>query len=220
MLADKHSRNACLLSAPSNNARRGAPNQDTLTRTPLWSTIMKVFASWNGVPDPKLADRNASGQLAWFLQVSTCPPPLLGHHPMVTLLLDWRKVIIWPIKDGNGKRRFKLRPIFSMSCHPWDSNSKVKQNQLNPLQQDSPIPSLPCRQTPRQLTPGLSGNQWLEASFHEYSQPNEPPIPGPSPSSEPHEDPTTRKPKHEVSPTLWYSTPIIPVLSLPNNQKK
>ncbi|MBW0592376.1 hypothetical protein O181_132091 [Austropuccinia psidii MF-1] len=37
--------------------------------------------------------------------------PLLGHHPMVTSLLDLSKVIIRLMKDGNGKRTFKIGPI-------------------------------------------------------------------------------------------------------------
>ncbi|MBW0566751.1 hypothetical protein O181_106466 [Austropuccinia psidii MF-1] len=81
-------------------------------------------------------------------QASICPPPLLGHHPMVTSLLDRSEVIIQPMKDGNGKRTFELGPIVTMSCHPWDSNTNV-----NPPQQYSPVPSLPCKQTPQQPTP-------------------------------------------------------------------
>ncbi|MBW0482547.1 hypothetical protein O181_022262 [Austropuccinia psidii MF-1] len=111
---------------------------------------------------------------------------LLGHHPMVTSLLDRREVIIRLMKDGNEK------------------------NQPNPLQQDSPIPTLTGKQTLRQPTPCPSGIQWLgdlfnhmQPKFHliptfdsseltlppfvEPSQPDEPPIPGPSPSSKPHE---------------------------------
>ncbi|MBW0466532.1 hypothetical protein O181_006247 [Austropuccinia psidii MF-1] len=30
---------------------------------------------------------------------------------MITSLLDWSEVIIWPMKDGNGKRKFKSEPI-------------------------------------------------------------------------------------------------------------
>ncbi|MBW0588640.1 hypothetical protein O181_128355, partial [Austropuccinia psidii MF-1] len=59
----------------------------------------------------------------------------------------------------------------------------------------SPVPSLPCEQTPRQPTPGPSGTRWSEELFHE------PPIPGPSPSSQPPEDNTTREPEPEVAPT-------------------
>ncbi|MBW0521491.1 hypothetical protein O181_061206 [Austropuccinia psidii MF-1] len=82
--------------------------------------------------------------------------PLLGDHPMVTSLPDCSKVIIQPMKDGDGKRTFDLGPIVTMSCHPWDSNAKVsiEQNQPNALQQDSPIPSLPCEQTLLQPTFG------------------------------------------------------------------
>ncbi|MBW0529791.1 hypothetical protein O181_069506 [Austropuccinia psidii MF-1] len=41
----------------------------------------------------------------------------------------------------------------------------VEQNQPTPMQQDSPVPSLPCKQTPQQPAPGLSGTQWLEDLF-------------------------------------------------------
>ncbi|MBW0572889.1 hypothetical protein O181_112604 [Austropuccinia psidii MF-1] len=118
MLADKNTRNACLLSDPSDHAARGAPNQDAVVRTPLWSTMMKVFLSGNGHWDPKQADRNNSGQLALSLPVSICPTPLLSHHLMVTSLLNWIKVIIRPMKDGNGKRTLELGLIVTMSCHP------------------------------------------------------------------------------------------------------
>ncbi|MBW0518686.1 hypothetical protein O181_058401 [Austropuccinia psidii MF-1] len=75
MLANKHTRNACSLSNPSNHAARGVPNQDVLARTPLWSTRMKAFPSGNGRRDPKQADKNNSGRLAQSPQVSICPPP-------------------------------------------------------------------------------------------------------------------------------------------------
>ncbi|MBW0544910.1 hypothetical protein O181_084625 [Austropuccinia psidii MF-1] len=91
---------------------------------------MKVFLSGNGPWDPKLADRSDSGELALSPQALICPPPLLGHHPMVTSLLNRRKVIIWPMKDGNGKRTFEVGPIVTMSCHPWNSNAKNKTHQI------------------------------------------------------------------------------------------
>ncbi|MBW0514314.1 hypothetical protein O181_054029 [Austropuccinia psidii MF-1] len=120
------------------------------------------------------------------------------------------------MKDGNGERTFELGPIVTMSCHSLDSNAK---------QQDSPIPSLPCKQTPRQPTPGPNGTQRPEDLFRrkkpkfnlistfnsseltvppfvEPSQTDEPPIPGPSPPSfEPHEDVPTCEPEPEVAPT-------------------
>ncbi|MBW0510255.1 hypothetical protein O181_049970 [Austropuccinia psidii MF-1] len=215
MLAYKHTRNPCLLSGPSDHTARGVPYQDALTRTALWSTMMKAFPSGNGRQDPKQDNRKDSGQLAQSHQVLICPSPLLGHHLLVTSLLNRREVIIQPMKDGNGKRIFELEPIVTMSCHPWDSNSKP--NQPNPPQQHSPIPSLPGEQTPPQPTSGLSGTQWLEDLFHgkqpklhlistfdsseltvppivEPSQMDEPPIPGRSPSSKPHEDVLTSRP--------------------------
>ncbi|MBW0471659.1 hypothetical protein O181_011374 [Austropuccinia psidii MF-1] len=56
--------------------------------------------------------------------------PLLGHHPMVTSLLNQSQVIIRPMKDGNGERKFKLGPIVTMSCRPLDSNAKNKTHQI------------------------------------------------------------------------------------------
>ncbi|MBW0586350.1 hypothetical protein O181_126065 [Austropuccinia psidii MF-1] len=77
---------------------------------------------------------------------------------------------------------------------------RQKQNPPNPPRQDSPVPSLPCEQTPRQPTPGPSGTPWSEESFREPSQTKEPPIPGPSPSSQPPEDILTCEPEPEVAP--------------------
>ncbi|MBW0590640.1 hypothetical protein O181_130355 [Austropuccinia psidii MF-1] len=163
MLADKHTRNVCSLSAPSNHAARGVLDQDALARTPLWSTMMKPYPSMNGHWDLKQADGNHSGRLALSPQALICPPPLLGHHRMVTSLLDLSKVIIRPMKAGNGERTFELWPIITMSCHRWDSNAKNKTPRIPP--QDSPVPSLPCKQTLRQPTPGPSGTQWSEELF-------------------------------------------------------
>ncbi|MBW0480910.1 hypothetical protein O181_020625 [Austropuccinia psidii MF-1] len=125
MLANKHTRNACSLSNPSNCVARGVPAQDTLARTPLWSMMMKALPIGNGFWDPKQADGNASGQLAPCPQVLICPPLFQGHHPMVTLPLDQSKGIIQPMKDGDGKRTFELGPILTMSCQPCNANSKV-----------------------------------------------------------------------------------------------
>ncbi|MBW0489143.1 hypothetical protein O181_028858 [Austropuccinia psidii MF-1] len=124
MLADNQTRNAHLFNS-SNHGARGAPAQDALARTPLWLTMMKVFPSGNGHWDPKQADGNDSRRLALSLPVLIFPPPLLGHHLMVTSLLDWSEVIMRPMKDSNGERTFELGAIVFMSCHPWDSNAKV-----------------------------------------------------------------------------------------------
>ncbi|MBW0532419.1 hypothetical protein O181_072134 [Austropuccinia psidii MF-1] len=66
---------------------------------------------------------------------------------------------------------------------------RQEQNQPNPPWQDSPIPHMPRKQTPRQPTPGPNP-----------SQHDEPPIPGPSPSSKPLEDIPTCEPEPEVAP--------------------
>ncbi|MBW0586285.1 hypothetical protein O181_126000, partial [Austropuccinia psidii MF-1] len=208
MLANKYTRNVCLLSAPSDHKARGVLAQDALARTPLWSTMMKRYMCTNGHRDLKQANANDSRQSALSPQASICPPPLLGHHLIVTSFLDLSKVIIRPMKDGDGKRTFKLGLIVTMSSHRWDSNAKVKQNSPNPPRRDSPVPRLPCEQTLRQPTPGLSGTRWSEELFHEPSRTKEPPIPGRSPSSQPPEDDTTCGPEPEVAPTQSTEEPF------------
>ncbi|MBW0512892.1 hypothetical protein O181_052607 [Austropuccinia psidii MF-1] len=196
MVADKHTRNVLLLSAPSDNVARGVLAQDALARTPLWSMIMKPYLSMNGHRDPKKAYGNDSKQLALSLQVLICPPPLLGHHAMVTSHLDLSEVIIQPMKDGDGKRTFKLGPIVTITKPPKSPP------------QDSPIPSLPCEQTLWQPTPGPSGTQWSEELFREPSQTKASPIPGPSPPFQPPEDNMTCEPEPEVAPTQSTEEPF------------
>ncbi|MBW0547219.1 hypothetical protein O181_086934 [Austropuccinia psidii MF-1] len=75
MLANKHTRNVCSLSAPSDHIARGFLAQDALARTPLWSTMMKPYPSANGHRDLKQADGKDSGRLALSPQASICPPP-------------------------------------------------------------------------------------------------------------------------------------------------
>ncbi|MBW0548200.1 hypothetical protein O181_087915 [Austropuccinia psidii MF-1] len=156
MLANKHTRNVCLFSAPSDHAARGVLAQDTLTSTPLWLTMMKPYPSANGHWDLKQANGNDSVQLALSPQASICPPPLLGHHSMVTSLLDLSKVIIRLMKDGDGKRTFKLGPIvtngiqtpktkppesppkrlshsqFALRANPTATHSRPKWHPMNP----------------------------------------------------------------------------------------
>ncbi|MBW0480947.1 hypothetical protein O181_020662 [Austropuccinia psidii MF-1] len=183
MLADKHTRNANSLSNPSNYAARGFPHQDALARTPLWLMMMKAFPSGNGCQDPKQADGNNSRQLAQSLQKSDDP----ADEGWL-----WQEVIqVWADR------------------HPCDLNAK----------------------SPRQPNPFPSGTQWLEdlfcakqPEFHlistfgsseltvppsvEPSQTDEPPIPGPSPSSKPHEDILTHEPEPEVAPTQSMEEPF------------
>ncbi|MBW0511021.1 hypothetical protein O181_050736 [Austropuccinia psidii MF-1] len=67
---------------------------------------------------------------------------------------------------------------------------------------------MPREQTPRQPTPGPSGTQWSEDLSHKPSQYDEPPIPGPSPSSKPPEDILTSEPEPEVAPTQSTEDPF------------
>ncbi|MBW0486212.1 hypothetical protein O181_025927 [Austropuccinia psidii MF-1] len=204
LLTDKHTRNACLLSNLSDHAARGVPAQDAVARTPLWSTMMKVFPSGNGYRDPKQAEGNNSRQLALSLPVSICPPPLLGHHPMVTSLLDWSKVLIQTMKDGNGKRISELGPIVTISCHPWDSNTKIKQDPPNPPNKTHPFHvCLGSKPRGNPLHAQVEPNGWKTYPTH-----NEPPIPGPSPSSKQPEDFPTCEPEPEVALTQSTEDPF------------
>ncbi|MBW0569052.1 hypothetical protein O181_108767 [Austropuccinia psidii MF-1] len=162
--------------------------------------MMKQYPSANGHRDLKQAKGNDSRQLALCPQASICPPPLLGHHPMVTSLLDLTEVIIRPMKDGNGNRTFKLGLIIIMFCHRWDSNAKNKKPQIPP---NKTLPFLVCLASKRRGNP-------LQARVapDEPSQTKEPPIPGPSPSSQPPEDNTTREPEPQVAPTQSTEEPF------------
>ncbi|MBW0543675.1 hypothetical protein O181_083390 [Austropuccinia psidii MF-1] len=160
ILSNKHTRNAFLLSNPSGHAARGVPAQDTLASTPLCSTMMKAFPSGKGGQDLKQAGSNASTSLSLTPQVLIFPTPLLGHHSMVTSLLDWSEVIIQSMKDGNGKRTFELGPIVTIY-----SRLPIEKNPLNPLQEDTPIPRMTQEKNLQQPTPGLSGTRCSEDFF-------------------------------------------------------
>ncbi|MBW0500368.1 hypothetical protein O181_040083 [Austropuccinia psidii MF-1] len=181
MLADKHTRNFFLLSNPSDHADRGVPAQDALARTPLWLTMMKVFPSGDGQWDPKQANGNDSRQLTLSPQVLICPPPLLGHHPMVTSFLDQSKVIIRPLKDGDGKRTFKLGPI--------NKTHRISHNKALPF-----LAYLASKPRHNPLQARVAPNGWRTYPADGT------PIPGPSPSSKPPEDILTCEPEPEVAP--------------------
>ncbi|MBW0523569.1 hypothetical protein O181_063284 [Austropuccinia psidii MF-1] len=75
---------------------------------------------------------------------------------------------------------------------------------------ESPIPCMPCKQTPQKPAPGPSGPQ-CELTFPPFVEPsqhNEPPIPGPSQASEPHEDPLTPNPATPASITIIDNMPV------------
>ncbi|MBW0481757.1 hypothetical protein O181_021472 [Austropuccinia psidii MF-1] len=85
-----------------------------------------VVGNVESTPEHKWTPRPQTGRQEFFCTISLVPSsinfstPILGHNPMVTSLLDQRKMIIWPMNDGDGKRTFKLGLIVTMSCHPWD----------------------------------------------------------------------------------------------------
>ncbi|MBW0504606.1 hypothetical protein O181_044321 [Austropuccinia psidii MF-1] len=92
------------------------------------------------------------------------------------------------MKDGNGKRTFELGLIVTMSCHPWDSNSKNKTHPFHRCLASKP------RGNPLQAQ--VVPNGWRTYPGHD-----EPPIPGPSSLSKPPEDVSTCEPEPEVAPT-------------------
>ncbi|MBW0480424.1 hypothetical protein O181_020139 [Austropuccinia psidii MF-1] len=204
LLSDKHTRNACLLSNPSDHAAREVPGQDTLARTPLWSTIIKAFPRGNVRWDNKQADGNACGKFTLSLQVSICPPP-----PR-------------PPSDG------PFTPLLGQSLVTYGLQTPKTKPTESP-QPDTPVPHMPRKQTPRQSTPSQSGTRLLEDLFSgkqqaipfiiptpESSELNLPPfvepfqhnertIPGPSHFSKPQvpsqEDAFTCEPEPEEAPT-------------------
>ncbi|MBW0578614.1 hypothetical protein O181_118329 [Austropuccinia psidii MF-1] len=125
---------------------------------------------------------------------------------MVTSLLNWREVIIRRMQDGNGKRTLEPGPISPFLVTNGIQTLKTKPTKSP--QKDSHIPHMPCKQTLRQPTPGLSGTKWSEDLFCDPSQNNEPPIPGPSLSSKPPEDVPTHEPEPEVALTQSTEEPF------------
>ncbi|MBW0481294.1 hypothetical protein O181_021009 [Austropuccinia psidii MF-1] len=97
-----------------------------------------VVSNDESIPKREWIPGPQTGQQEQFWTISPSPSsitlstPLLGHHPMVTSLPYWSKVIIWPMTDGNGDRTLKLGPIVTMSFHPLDSNAKNKTHQIPP----------------------------------------------------------------------------------------
>ncbi|MBW0505484.1 hypothetical protein O181_045199 [Austropuccinia psidii MF-1] len=187
MLANKHTRNVFLLSTPSDHAARGVLAQDALARTPLWSAMMKPYPSVNGHRDPKQANRNNSGRLALSPQVLICPPPLLGHFTPLPERSDYPADEGWQWQEDIqawADRHHVLSPM---------GFKHQKQNPPNPPQKT--LPFLVC------LARKPRGTQWSEELLCEPSQTEEPPIPGPSPSSQPPEEVPTHELEPEVVPT-------------------
>ncbi|MBW0538869.1 hypothetical protein O181_078584 [Austropuccinia psidii MF-1] len=116
--------------------------------------------------------------------------PLLGHHLMVTSLLDRTKVIIQPMKEGNGKRTFKLGPIVTIT-KPTKSPSTRLTRLIYALQANP-----------------TATHSWPKDLSREPSQNDEQPIPGLSPSSEPADNVPTCEPEPEVAPTQSTEKPF------------
>ncbi|MBW0554410.1 hypothetical protein O181_094125 [Austropuccinia psidii MF-1] len=75
--------------------------------------------------------------------------------------------------NGNDSGQLALSPQV-LICPPtiqWSlpSLTGAKTKPPEPPRQDSPVPSLPREQTPRQPTPGPSGTRWSEELFREPS---------------------------------------------------
>ncbi|MBW0479165.1 hypothetical protein O181_018880 [Austropuccinia psidii MF-1] len=139
----------------------------------------------------------------WKISPMTSSIDLSTPPQMVTLLLDQSKVIIQPMKDGDGKKTLELGPIVTMSCYPWNSNAKNKNHQIP---HDKTHPFLIC------LASKLRGNP-LQARVapngqRTYSVNNEPPILGPSQPSKPQQGALTCEPEPEVAPTQSMEEPF------------
>ncbi|MBW0480188.1 hypothetical protein O181_019903 [Austropuccinia psidii MF-1] len=200
---------------------------------------MKELPSGNRRREPKQADGNNSGQLALSPQVFICPPPLLGHHLMVTSLLDHSEVILQPMKDGKGKRTFELGPIVTMSSHHWIKMPKTKPIKSPTTRHFCSSYTLQANSVGTKSRPkwdpivgGLI--PWQAATipfliltfdsseltlppFVEPSQLNEPAIPGPSQFSEPqvpsHEDALTSRHPDDSSRLKEHCQSQIPMFS-------
>ncbi|MBW0577298.1 hypothetical protein O181_117013 [Austropuccinia psidii MF-1] len=129
---------------------------------------------------------------------------------MVTSLRDRSEVIIWPMKDDNGKMTFEVGPIVTMSCHPWDSNAKKTLEQPTPDPSGTQWPEdLFCGKQPKiHLISTFDSSELTLPPFVEPSQTNESPIPGPSPSSESHEDIPAHEHEPEVAPMQSMEEPF------------
>ncbi|MBW0503434.1 hypothetical protein O181_043149 [Austropuccinia psidii MF-1] len=169
-----------------------------------------VFDNDESIPEQEWTPRPQAGRQERFRTISPVPSsidlciPLLGHHQMVTSLLNWSKVIIQPMKDGNSKRTFEVGPIVTMSCHPWHSNTKRKTHQIP---HNKTLLFLVC--LARKL---CDKSLQAQVAPDEPSQHNEPPITGPSQASDSqlpsHENNLTCEPETEVAPTQSSEEPF------------
>ncbi|MBW0540610.1 hypothetical protein O181_080325 [Austropuccinia psidii MF-1] len=150
----------------------------------------------------KLTPGPQAGRRERFWMSSPVPSSIdfSTHHPMVTSLLDRSEVIIWPMKDCDGKRTFKLGLIVTMPCHQWDSKAKNKTHRIPP---NKTLPFLVCLASKPHGNPLQS-----QVPLDKPSRMEEPPIPGPSPSSQPPEDVPTREPEPEVAPMQSMEEPF------------
>ncbi|MBW0559625.1 hypothetical protein O181_099340 [Austropuccinia psidii MF-1] len=129
---------------------------------------------------------------------------------------------------------FSPAPLFSSYNDLFILN---KNNQI--LYNKTCVPSLPCKKTRQQPTPGPTGTQWLEDLFFhkqpeiplqisifdsneltlppfvEPSQPNEPPVPGLSQPSKPHADALNSFPATPASVIIIDNTPAGSHLPVP-----
>ncbi|MBW0561503.1 hypothetical protein O181_101218 [Austropuccinia psidii MF-1] len=103
------------------------------------------------------------------------------------------------MKDGDGKRKFELGPIVTMACHPWDSNAKNTTHLIPPDKTHPLHLCLASKPRGNPLQARVAPDGWGTYPTHD-----EPPIPGPSPSSKPPEDVPTCESEPDVA--LTHST--------------
>ncbi|MBW0481213.1 hypothetical protein O181_020928 [Austropuccinia psidii MF-1] len=138
------------------------------------------------------------------IDLSTC---LLGHHLMLTSLLNRRDVIIHPMKDGDGKRTFRLGLIETHGIQML--NTQWLEDVFCGMQQVIPFPILAFEVIKLTLPLFVQPFQYNNPPVHTPT----PPIPGPSevPASKepPTENDSTNEPDTEVSPMQSTKVPFV-----------
>ncbi|MBW0520755.1 hypothetical protein O181_060470 [Austropuccinia psidii MF-1] len=132
------------------------------------------------------------------------------HTTNACLLSDPSDHVARGVPDQDALAR---TPLWSTMMKAFLSGNGYQEQfwTISPVPSSIDLSTIKCltrKKTPRQPTPGPSGTQWLEDLFREPSQTDEPPIPGLSPSLEPHEDALTREPEPEVAPTQSMEEPF------------
>ncbi|MBW0510824.1 hypothetical protein O181_050539 [Austropuccinia psidii MF-1] len=87
MLANKHARNACLVSDPSDCTARGVPAQDALTRTPLCPPL-RPPSDGHFTPQPEGSDYPANEGWQWQEDIQAWA----NHHHVLSPMGSKRQI--------------------------------------------------------------------------------------------------------------------------------